>query len=53
MYLAAALMTENSFLVTSDKKFLAKVDAAGMGGRVYTVEAAHERFVASQENDNG
>jgi predicted nucleic acid-binding protein len=53
MYLAAAMVTENSFLVTSDKKFLAKVAAAGMGSHVRTVEAAHKLFVASQENDNG
>lgn len=53
MYLAVAMMIENSILVTSDKKFLAKVAAVGMSNHVHTVEAAHALFVASQENDNG
>ncbi|MDM9627305.1 type II toxin-antitoxin system VapC family toxin [Rhizobium sp. S152] len=53
MYLAATLSTDDSFLVTSDVKFLTKAHAAGEGGRIRTLEAAHALFVSEQENKNG
>lgn len=53
MYLAATLSTDDSFLVTSDKKFLTKANAAGEGGRIRTLETAQALFVSEQENKHG
>lgn len=53
MYLATALSTNDSFLVTSDKKFLIKAHAAGEGGRIHTVETAQALFLSAQENKHG
>ncbi len=53
IYLAATLSTDDSFLVTSDMKFLTKANAAGEGGRIRTLETAHALFVSEQENKHG
>ena len=53
VYLVCALERPGSILVTSDAKFEAKARAAGFGEKVLSLEAAHARFLTSQENDNG
>lgn len=53
MYLAAALSVDESLLVTSDRKFLAKAQAAGEHGRIHTLELAYAQFASAQENRNG
>lgn len=53
IYLAAALSTENGFLVTLDNKFLAKASVAGADTRIHTLELAYSQFVSAQENENG
>lgn len=53
IYLAATLSIDDSFLVTSDMKFLAKANAAGEGERIHTLEMAHRLFVSAQENKHG
>ncbi|MFS2155092.1 MULTISPECIES: type II toxin-antitoxin system VapC family toxin [unclassified Rhizobium] len=53
MYLAATHSTDGSFMVTADKKFLTKANAAGEGGRIRTLETAQALFVSEQENKHG
>lgn len=53
LYLACALRTPGSVLVTADEKFRAKAVAAGVGEIVLSLEEAHGRFLLEQENKHG
>lgn len=53
VYLICALERPGSFLVTSDAKFEAKARASGFGEKVLSLEAAHARFLTSQDKSNG
>ncbi len=53
VYLICALERPGSFLVTSDAKFEAKVRASDLGEKVLSLEAAHSRFLTSQDKNNG
>ena len=53
LYLACALRTPESLLVTANEKFRAKAVAAGVGEIVLSLEEAYGRLLLEQENRHG
>ena len=53
MYLALAASNADARLITSDMKFLSKVNAAAFGDKIWDLNVAVRTLAAGQEKDNG